>query len=77
MAQPQDVLCRQLSFSIKCWTMGKTTDIQNNRQEWTLDALSQSIRQVHELFAAKAKHAVNLSLTLRIVEYQLHGNGKL
>ena len=59
--------------------MGKTTDIQNNGQEWTLDALSQSIRQVHELFAAKAKHAVNLSLTLRnwligfyIVEYQLH-----
>ncbi len=42
--------------------------------------MSQSIRQVHELFAAKAKHAVNLSLTLRnwligfyIVEYQLHG----
>ena len=60
--------------------MGKTTDIQNNGQEWTLDALSQSIRQVHELFAAKAKHAVNLSLTLRnwligfyIVEYQLRG----
>ena len=60
--------------------MKTTTDMQSNGQELTFDALSQGIRQLHELFAAKAKHAVNVALTLRnwligfyIAEYQLHG----
>ena len=54
--------------------------MQNNGQDLTFDALSQGIRQLHEHFAAKAKHAVNVALTLRnwligfyIAEYQLHG----
>lgn len=60
--------------------MKTTTDMQSNGQELTFNALSQGIRQLHELFAAKAKHAVNVALTLRnwligfyIAEYQLHG----
>lgn len=60
--------------------MDNSTGIQNDGQEWTLDSLSQSIRQLHEHLAAKAKHAINISLTLRnwligfyIAEYQLHG----
>ena len=68
------------TFTIWKRTMKTTTDMQNNGQELTFDALSQGIRQLHELFAAKAKHAVNVALTLRnwligfyIAEYQLHG----
>ncbi len=60
--------------------MEKTTDLDNCGQELTFDALSQGIRQLHEHFATKAKHAVNVALTLRnwligcyIAEYQLHG----
>ncbi|MBQ6471232.1 MAG: hypothetical protein IJJ33_04550 [Victivallales bacterium] len=64
-------------------TMGKTTDIQNSKQKMTFDVLTKGIRQLHEHFAAKAKHAVNVALTLRnwfigfyIAEYQLHGTDR-
>ena len=60
--------------------MEKTTNLENCGQELTFDALSQGIRQLPEHFAEKAKHAVNIALTLRnwligcyIAEYQLHG----
>ena len=56
------------------------TKQENNHPNLTLDTLSLSIRQLHEHFSAKAKHAVNLALTLRnwfigfyIAEYQMNG----
>ena len=63
--------------------MGKTTDIQNCEQKMTFDVLTKGIRLLHEHFAAKAKHAVNVALTLRncfigfyIAEYQLRGSDR-
>ena len=61
--------------------MSRKTNIQeNDHQEWTLDTLSLSIRQLHEHLSARAKHAVNIALTLRnwligfyIAEYQMNG----
>ena len=61
--------------------MDNNTDIQGeSHKDWTLDALSNSIRQLHESLAARAKHAVNVALTLRnwligfyIAEYQMNG----
>ena len=52
----------------------------NKHPNLTFDTLALSIRQLHEHFSAKAKHAVNLALTLRnwfigfyIAEYQMNG----
>ncbi len=61
--------------------MEQTTGIQgDSHQDWTLDKLSNSIRQLHENLSARAKHAVNVALTLRnwligfyIAEYQMNG----
>ena len=61
--------------------MSRKTNIQeNDHQEWTLDTLSKSIQQLHEHLSARAKHAINIALTLRnwligfyIAEYQMNG----
>ena len=61
--------------------MEQTTGIQrDSHQDWTLDKLSNSIRQLHENLSERAKHAVNVALTLRnwligfyIAEYQMNG----
>ena len=45
--------------------MGKTIDIHNSEQELTFDVLTKGIRLLHEHFAARVKHAVNVALTLR------------
>ena len=49
-------------------------------KDLTLEALASSIRQLHEQLSNRAKHAVNVALTLRnwligyyIAEYELHG----
>ena len=56
------------------------TKQENNHPNLTFNTLSLSIRQLHGHFSAKAKHAVNLALTLRnwfigfyIAEYQMNG----
>ena len=56
------------------------TKQEDNHPNLTFDTLALSIRQLHEHFSAKAKHAVNLALTLRnwfigfyIAEYQMNG----
>ena len=61
--------------------MVNTTGMQGeSQQDWTLDSLSDSIRQLHDNLSARAKHAVNVALTLRnwligfyIAEYQMNG----
>ena len=68
-------------YYIRRILMVNTTGMQGeSQQDWTLDSLSDSIRQLHDNLSARAKHAVNVALTLRnwligfyIAEYQMNG----